>query len=152
MDLSRITSGLQRLFGEERHRIVFWHDPAREFEDALDSLSLDRTTLLRLDRVPALQAKIRIERDEPDQRFLLYAPFEEPYPEADWLLDIRLYSRSFRADRASLILDDLGLAEKGGGAFTLVKLATVRTSATAIAADALPGVVDMGRLYEASLK
>jgi methyl-accepting chemotaxis protein len=40
----------------------------------------------------------------------------------------------------------------GIGAFTLVKLATVRTSATAIAADALPGVVDMGRLYEASLK
>ena len=27
----------------------------------------------------------------------------------DWLLDIRLYSRSFRADRASILLDQLGL-------------------------------------------
>jgi len=112
MNLSRITSGLQRLFGVEGHRIVFWHDPAREFEDALDTLGLDGIALLRLDQVPALQAKIRIERDEPVQQFLLYAPFEEPDPEADWLLDIRLYGRSFRADRASLLLDDLGLAEK----------------------------------------
>jgi len=36
-------------------------------------------------------------------------PAEEPDFEDDWLLDIRLYSRSFRADRASILLQDLGL-------------------------------------------
>ena len=36
-------------------------------------------------------------------------PTEEPDYDDDWLLDIRLYSRSFRADRASIILDELGL-------------------------------------------
>ena len=46
------------------------------------------------------EAKIRIEREEPTAKFLLYAPTEEPDYEDDWLLDIRLYSRSFRADRA----------------------------------------------------
>ena len=51
-------------------------------------------------RLGALEAKIRIERDEPNAKFLLYAPTEEPDYEDDWLLDIRLYSRSFRADRA----------------------------------------------------
>jgi 16S rRNA G527 N7-methylase RsmG len=35
--------------------------------------------------------------------YLLYAPTEEPDYEADWLLDIRLYSRSFQADHASII-------------------------------------------------
>jgi len=39
----------------------------------------------------------------------LYSPSEEPDDDDDWLLDIRLYSRSFRADRASIILDELGL-------------------------------------------
>lgn len=65
--------------------------------------------LIRLDQVSLLATKIRLERDEPDNRFLLYAPTEEPDAADDWLLDIRLYSRSFRADRASIILDELGL-------------------------------------------
>ena len=65
--------------------------------------------IIRLDQVSALATKIRLERDEPDSRFLLYAPTEEPDYADDWLLDIRLYSRSFRADRASIILDELGL-------------------------------------------
>jgi hypothetical protein len=43
---------------------------------------------------------------------LLYSPAEEPDYEDDWLLDIRLYSRSFRADRASILLLDLGLANQ----------------------------------------
>jgi len=37
---------------------------------------------------------------------------EEPDYELDWLLDIRLYSRSFRADRASMQLAELGLANQ----------------------------------------
>ena len=45
----------------------------------------------------------------PNSKFLLYAPTEEPDYEDDWLLDIRLYSRSFRADRASILLQELGL-------------------------------------------
>ena len=45
----------------------------------------------------------------PPAKFLLYAPTEEPDYENDWLLDIRLYSRSFRADRPSILLQQLGL-------------------------------------------
>ena len=53
-----------------------------------------------------------MERDEPTGRFLLYAPTEEPDYEDDWLLDIRLYSRSFRADKASILLQELGLVNQ----------------------------------------
>jgi uncharacterized protein (TIGR02687 family) len=108
-DVRQINAALNRLFHEEGHQIVFWNDPDREFEGTLPSLVLDGVTVLRLDEVGALEAKIRLERKGPSGKFLLYAPTEEPDYEDDWLLDIRLYSRSFRADRASILLQELGL-------------------------------------------
>src|SRR4030042_3040726 len=82
--------------------------------DRLPFLMLGKTavSILRLDKIGALKAKIQIEREGPAGRFLLYSPNEEPDYESDWLLDIRLYSRNFRADRASIILDELGLSNQ----------------------------------------
>ena len=109
MDADKITAGLNRLFQTEGHRIVFWNDPEREFQNVLSFLSLDGVTVLRLDEVGSLEVKIKVERENPTDKFLLYSPTEEPNFESDWLLDIRLYSRSFRADRASILLQELGL-------------------------------------------
>src|SRR3954447_548406 len=100
METTRIQQALDRLFGEQGQRIVFWHDPEREFEEVLPSLSLPGVTPLRLDHVGSFELKVRLEREAPAGRYLLYAPCEEPDPESDWLLDVRLYSHSFRADRA----------------------------------------------------
>ena len=111
-DLNQICAALERLFNEEGQRIVFWNDPDQEFQNTLPFVMLDGVTTLRLDEVGALEAKIRLERDEPNAKFLLYVPTEEPDYEDDWLLDIRLYSRSFRADRASILLQDLGLVNQ----------------------------------------
>ena len=108
-DLNQIHTALNRLFNEEGQRIVFWNDPDQEFFMTVPLLELDGVTTLRLDEVGALEAKIRLEREEPNGKFLLYAPTEEPDYEDDWLLDIRLYSRSFRADKASILLQELGL-------------------------------------------
>jgi hypothetical protein len=110
-DLQQVRTALNRLFQEEDQRIVSWNDPDQEFLTTLPLLDLDGVTTLRLDEVGALEAKIRLERDEPNNKFLLYAPTEEPDYENDWLLDIRLYSRSFRADRASILLQELGLVK-----------------------------------------
>ncbi len=109
---ARIEQSLERLFQSEGHRIVFWHDPAREFEEVLPDLSLADVSLLRLDEHGALAAKVRLEQEDPTGRYLLYAPFEPPEPENDWLLDMRLYSASFSADRASMLLSDLGLTQQ----------------------------------------
>jgi len=65
--------------------------------------------VIRADQTSALEVKLQVERREPESRFLIYSAEEEPDYEDDWLLDIRLYSRSFRADRASIILEELGL-------------------------------------------
>ena len=108
-DLNQIHTALERLFNEEGQRIVFWNDPDREFLTTVPFIMIDQVTTLRLDEVGALDAKIRLEREKPNEKFLLYSPTEEPDYEDDWLLDIRLYSRSFRADRASILLQELGL-------------------------------------------
>jgi len=112
MDLTQLNDTLRDVFAEEGARIVFWNDPDQEFSGALDDLMLDDVHLVRLDEVGALETKLRIEREDPGGRYLLYSPAEEPNFDEDWLLDIRLYSRSFRADRASIILDELGLAHQ----------------------------------------
>ncbi|MDP3457033.1 BREX-1 system phosphatase PglZ type A [Methyloversatilis sp.] len=109
----RIAENLARIFGPEQARVVLWHDAAREFEADLASLVLDGVELLRLDQMGALEAKIHIESADIPGRYLIYAPFEAPEPEKDWLLDIRLYGRIFSADTVSILLDELGLASQG---------------------------------------
>lgn len=116
MDTRLLEDALARLFIDEGQRLVFWHDPDGEFVDFMNRLPFltfgDTTVhILRLDQVGGLEAKLRLEHDDPNGKFLLYAPTEEPAYEDDWLLDIRLYSRSFRADRASILLDELGLVQ-----------------------------------------
>ena len=112
MDTRQLTAALSKIYNDEGQRIVFWHDPEQEFLSVLPTLALDGVELLRLDEMAALAVKIRLEREDATGRYLLYAPHAEPDYESDWLLDIRLYSRSFRADRASIILDELGLVSQ----------------------------------------
>nr|WP_315170240.1 BREX-1 system phosphatase PglZ type A [uncultured Limnohabitans sp.] len=69
------------------------------------------TNVLRLDQVPALQAKVRLQND-PEARWLIYAPSACPAPEDDWLLDARLRGKAFSADSASMQLDELGLTSR----------------------------------------
>lgn len=111
MNEDQVSTALARLF-QEGHRIIFWNDPDREFEDGLESLSLGNAKLIKVDGSPQLETKIRIERREPEQDFVLYSVAEVPAPADDWLLDIRLYGRTFRADRASILHGELGLLDQ----------------------------------------
>lgn len=109
MSIQRIVDSLTVLFTS--HPVVFWHDVEGEFSESLASLALEGVRLVRLDASPALQIKLDIERN-PGQRWLLYSPQPEPEPERDWLLDIRLRSKAFKADSTSILLDELGLASQ----------------------------------------
>ena len=112
MDVAQITDALDQVFNDDHARIVFWNDPNGEFVESLPDIALEGVEVLNLDEVGALEAKVRIEQDDPAGRYLLYSPAEEPDYEDDWLLDMRLYGRSFRADRASIILQELGLSRQ----------------------------------------
>lgn len=103
-------AALTRLF-QEGHALVFWNDAGGEFASQVDDIDIDGVKVLRLDHTPALQAKIFIER-EAGVRWLVYAPFDEPDPAQDWLLDARLRGKPFSADTASIQLEELGLSTR----------------------------------------
>lgn len=109
MDLSKTKEALEKIFFEENERIVFWNDPENEFKSLIEELKIDKVKFIDLENASALETKIAIECGDSSQKFLLYAAQEEPSFANDWLLDIRLYSRSFRADRASVVLSELKL-------------------------------------------
>jgi len=112
MNIKQITDSLHKIYQEENRRIVFWYDTEGEFEEVLPSLDLAGVSLLRLDQTAPLEVKIRLELEDTAGRYLLYSPGPEPTLEEDWLLDIRLYSHIFHADKASIILSDLGLSRQ----------------------------------------
>lgn len=110
MSQQRITDSLNNLF--ESQRIIFWHDPEGEFSSVVATLALGEVQLIRLDETPALKVKLDIERGGDACQWLLYSPATEPEPSHDWLLDIRLRSKPFRADSTSILLEDLGLTSQ----------------------------------------
>jgi uncharacterized protein (TIGR02687 family) len=107
MTQPRLQESLNALFAS--HTAVFWHDVDGEFTAAVEDLQIDRVQLVRLDQCAALRVKADIER-QPAQRWLLYSNQPEPEPAADWLLDVRLRAKTFRADSTSILLEDLGLS------------------------------------------
>ncbi|PIP38564.1 MAG: BREX-1 system phosphatase PglZ type A [Desulfobacterales bacterium CG23_combo_of_CG06-09_8_20_14_all_51_8] len=109
MDIKQISDALNRIFTEKNKRIIFWYDGEKEFEDILPSLTVNDAVVLRMDGNSALELKIRLEFDDTKGRYVLYAPWHEPPPEEDWLFDIRLYSHTFLADSASIIMKELDL-------------------------------------------
>lgn len=106
MSNARILDSLNTLFAS--HTVIFWHDVEAEFSGDVDGLTLDGVQLLRIDEQPNLRIKLQIE-SKPDQRWLLYSTKPEPELLNDWLLDVRLRSKVFRADPTSILLEDLGL-------------------------------------------
>ena len=105
--MKRIHESLKRVF--ERNRLVFWYDATGEWADAFEAF--DDPAVVRL-RVAGNEfgTKVRIVREPgSDARFLIYVPTAKPDDAQNWLLDLLLQGHEFRADRASLVLEDLGL-------------------------------------------
>lgn len=107
MDLKKINEKLTELFS--KHRVVFWNDANADFEDDLSECLPPGIEVIRPDDVGQFKAKVTIEIDKPEGKFLVYSASTEPHAQDDWLLDIRLYGYQFRADTASMIVEELGL-------------------------------------------
>jgi len=109
MDIDYVESSLNKIFNEENHRIVFWYDGDKEFQEVLPSLGLAEIKVISMDETCPLELKIKLELEDKDDKYLIYDPNFEPKLDDDWLLDIKLYSYIFHADKASIILRELGL-------------------------------------------
>lgn len=112
MNLNQLREGLHQAFHKEKHRLVFWYDAERSFVEELTSLSIEDVTILNMEHESALGIKLKLEMEDKVGKYLLYHPFAEPDVEKDWLLDIKLYSRCFYADRFSIIFNELGLHQQ----------------------------------------
>jgi len=107
MDLKRINEKLIELFA--KHRVVFWNDANADFKDDLSECLPQGVEIIRPDVIGQFKTKVILEIEKPDSKFLVYSASSEPRAEDDWLLDIRLYGYQFRADTASMIVEELGL-------------------------------------------
>ncbi len=122
MNTDRIQSTLQTLFQDQtrwphpHRRLIFWYDPEGQFQDTFNDLELPAIEKLTLGDTP-FTAKHRLLIQQPDRDFLLYAPFPEPAPLDNWLLDLQKSGLTFSANRAALLYADFG--------FTLRHLETV---------------------------
>ena len=112
MNITQLNEGLKQAFFDEGHRLVFWFDPAKDFEAELSNIGLVDVTILNMAGESQLGTKLKLEMEDTVGKYLLYFPFAEPDVEKDWLLDMKLYSRSFYADRVSIIFNDLGLHQQ----------------------------------------
>lgn len=93
-----------------RRRIVVWEDEDGEFADIVADMSLENARILILQWDHMFELRRQIEVDYADENLLLYCPLKFEKPQDNFLLDVFLYSETFRADYWSLLFDELGIA------------------------------------------
>ena len=105
--MKRIHESLQRAF--QRSNIVFWYDATGEWNETFESFQDDGVTKLTV-KGNEFGTKVRIVREpNPDAKFLVYVPSPRPPDPDNWLLDVLLQGYEYKADRASLDLQEVGL-------------------------------------------
>lgn len=105
LTLRDIQDKLHSLFSGD-NRLVFWYDGEGDFEDTVDTLVPDDVTVFRLTDRNAFRTKLRLEHEDPDGRYLIYAPFTKPDVRQNVLEDTLLYSKEFYADQLSYFMAD----------------------------------------------
>jgi uncharacterized protein (TIGR02687 family) len=105
--MKRIHDSLQRVF--ERNRLVFWYDATGEWGETFDTFPAEHVVKLKV-MGNEFGAKVRVIREpKVDTKFLVYIPGPRPADADNWLLDLLLQGYEYRADKASLALQEVGL-------------------------------------------
>lgn len=102
----QINESINKLF--QKHRIIFWYDEKKQFEEHFEDLKLDDAQKIKIEN-NEFAIKYKILQEKKDQKFLIYKSERRPENLQNWLLDVELYSGQFRTDRIALWLADLGL-------------------------------------------
>ena len=106
--MSKVQNNLNQLF--IRYRLIFWYDPNSDFKNDFDSFNESGIEKIVLNK-NEFGVKYQILNDpDPQARFLIYIPSERPSDQANWLLDLILQGHEFKADKASLVRQEIGLS------------------------------------------
>ena len=102
----QINESINKLF--QKHRIIFWYDEKKQFEEHFADLILDDAEAIKIEN-NEFAIKYKILREDKEKKFLVYKADKRPDNLQNWLLDVELYSGEFRTDKIALWLADLGL-------------------------------------------
>jgi len=105
----KIQSKLNEEFAGKGRRIVFWYDEKKEWADQINLLELQNAEKIFADGTNQFEIKYKIEYENTDTNYLIYAPLPKPDPNKDHLLDIFLYSKEFKADGLAMFADELSM-------------------------------------------
>ncbi|MBO5569465.1 MAG: hypothetical protein J6A79_11110 [Clostridia bacterium] len=117
LNFKQITDKLNAEFTGSVRKLIFWYDAEGEFADDVDTLELPNAKVYHLQKDSTFRAKIFLEREDTNSNYLVYAPFAKPDVREDHLADTLRYSKEFFADRASLLMLDLGMGTLGHKVF-----------------------------------
>lgn len=112
LNLKQILDKLNKEFGGDSRKLVFWYDDAGEFAEDIDQIELENAKLYKLAVDNQFYTKYFLECEDQTTNYLIYAPFAKPAVRDNHLADTIKYSKEFFADRASLICIDLGIKEE----------------------------------------
>lgn len=111
VDISQIAVALTEAFnapskeGEQR-KIVFWVDKDNEFTEEIEELMISGVKVHTLTDRNQFFTKHLLEEEDPTSSYLIYTNLELGV-ENNWLADTVLYSRTFYAERVSLLMNEL---------------------------------------------
>lgn len=92
-----------------KRRIIFWHDPDREFEQTIDELAIPNAKILKLTGSNNFYAKMLLSETDQESNYLVYNPISYSDIKDNWLLDIVCYSEEFRADMLSIRMSEYNM-------------------------------------------
>lgn len=104
--MTKIHEGLIKIF--EKHRIVIWYDGEKNFSDEFNELVIPGIIKLQIDK-NEFALKYRMLIKQPSDKFLLFAAFNKPDNEDNWLLDVELANHVFHTDQEAMFLQELNL-------------------------------------------
>jgi uncharacterized protein (TIGR02687 family) len=112
MALQTIETRLNQYFTENKNRIVIWYDPEKQYESSIGQLLLVNATLIIVTDKNTLQTKYRLDKEEPESKFLLYTTFSEQELQHTALADVTFYAFPFSVDVVSTVCHDLEIEDK----------------------------------------
>lgn len=113
MNFNKIEDKLNNIFNSSSNRkIVMWYDENKEFIEDINDINLEKAQLYKLEKDNWIYTKYFIEIENPNTNFLIYAPFEKPSDENNYLADMVHYSTLFSADKIDIIINELKIPSK----------------------------------------
>lgn len=109
--MDQVVTALKKIYeeplkDEEERRIVFWTDYDGDFINDFDKVQIDDVNVIHLHENNKFYVKYLLEEEDTTSSYLIYTNLNLELAD-NWLYDTVLYSKTFYADRISLLMNEL---------------------------------------------